>query len=118
MPTHRDTRAIAASTTVANVLTSTLWEFARVPTLVSIWGVQDGAAAATPLLATLFLGNATPMENLPVPTFTAGQGPNRQDHGLALNHLARPNDRIVYRLQNTDPANASNARTLFDFMPV
>lgn len=118
MPSHRDQRTVAASTTVPNVLTSTLWEFARVPTLVSVYGCQDGAAGATPILGTLFLGNSTPMENFPVPTFTALLGPNRQDHLLAPNHLAAPNDRIVYRLQNTDPANPSNVRTLFDFVPV
>lgn len=119
MPSHRDSRAVAASATVANILTGTLWEFARVPTLVSVYGAQDGAATATPILATMFLGNSTPMENFPVPNGpAAGQGPNRNDHLMAPNHLAHPNDRIVFRLQNTDPVNASNVRTLFDFVPV
>jgi hypothetical protein len=116
MPGHRDARVVAAGATVPNILNGTLWEFARVPTLVTLWAVQDGAVNATPLLLTLFLGNQTPIENYPVPIFTAGQGPTRLDHQVAPGHLAAPNDRIVTRLQNTDPANASNARTVFDFV--
>ena len=107
---------LLASLPTGNLVAGTIFEFTGArPRRISIWGVQDGAAAATPLVMSVTSGTNVQVEsNTPVQTFTAQQGPFRDQHGI-VTFISAPGDRLVIPLRNTDPANTSNFRFLIEY---
>lgn len=115
---QRFTGSLAALASLAsgNLVSGTIFEFTGAkPRRISIWCVQDGAVAVTPLVMSVTSGTNVQVEaNTPVQTFTAQQGPFRDQHGV-VTFVSAPGDRLVIPLRNTDPANASNFRFLIEY---
>jgi len=116
MPSIRDERQVAIAGTVANILAGSQFEFMSVPSHIAIYSVQDGAAAGLVFLDASF-GNVIEGDSMAVPTFTAGQGPNTNEHQL-VSAVAAAGDRLVIRIRNTDAATASEMRTLVKITPL
>ncbi|HKX47001.1 MAG TPA: hypothetical protein VJP77_09890 [Planctomycetota bacterium] len=114
--TQRFQAALAAAGSVTNLVAGTIYEFTGPrPRRVTIFAVQDGAVLATPLVFSVTSGTNIQVEpNTPVPNFTAGLGPNEDQHRI-VTFISAPGDRLVIALRNTDPANASNYRFLLKF---
>jgi hypothetical protein len=115
---QRFTATIAALASIPqnNLVAGTIFEFTGAkPRRISIWGVQDGAAVATPVVMSVTSGTNVQVEaNTPVQSFTVAQGPFRDQHGI-VTFVSSPGDRLVIPLRNTDPANPSNVRFLIEY---
>ena len=104
-----------ASLNPNNLVAGSIFEFTgQRPRRTTIYAVQDGATDAAPLVTSVTSGSNVQVEaNTPVPAFTAGQGPNRDQHML-VSFLSAPGDRLVITLRNT-AAVTSNYRFLIEF---
>jgi hypothetical protein len=115
----RDERSIAAGGSTGNVLVGNAFEFAsRRPTAIMVYAVVDDPAAADrgDIVMDVLLGTTIVAQNLQVPGFTIGQGPNRDMH-LMASGVAAPGDRIVVSYRSAAAA-AYGVRTLISFRPL
>lgn len=117
MPTVRDERALGAGETVANILAGSQFEFMRVASHIAVYAVRDGTAPPGTLFMDASFGNVIETDSTSVPTFTAGEGPNINQHQL-VSAVAAAGDRLVLRLRNTDSVLLHNARTLIKITPL
>jgi len=116
---HRDDRSLAAGATVVNILAGTPFEFVqRRPAAVIVHAVTDppGVGDEGELLMDVLFGTVIVAQRLPIPGFTAGQGPNRTDHQL-VSGVAAPGDRIVVGLASIAAA-PYRVRTLISIRPL
>lgn len=116
---HRDDRSLAAGAQVVNILQGTPFEFVqRRPAAIMVYSVSDppGAGDEGELLLTVLFGTVIVCQRLPIPAFTAGQGPNRDQH-LMVSGVAAPGDRIVIGLDSIAAA-AYRVRTLVTIRPL
>lgn len=100
-----------------NILTPSTYEWLAGPTGVRLYGVADVTdtlAATNPVLVNFLLGQASIMQDFPLPLFTAGLGPNRQDH-LLHEIVGQGGSRVIVALRNTDAANTRAVRIMIEF---
>jgi len=115
VPTIRDSRALLTNVQVANILAGSQFEFMRVPSAITVYSVQDGAISA-PVFIDVSFGNVIEGDSVAIPDFTAGEGPNVNQHQLIAG-VAAAGDRLVLRVRNTS-AQTANVRTLVKITPL
>ncbi|MCI0582609.1 MAG: hypothetical protein L0227_06885 [Chloroflexi bacterium] len=117
MPTQRFEVAVAAGGTVLNLVAGTKFEFLPVDASIMIYAVQDGGLVpAGGVTMDVSYGNVIDADAVSIPSFTAGQGPNRLDHQVSAG-VARAGDRLQVKIHN-GTATTSNVRTLVEYRPI
>jgi len=112
MPSLRFVNAIAANTTVVNLLAGSKFEFLPVPSMVEVYSVSD--VADTNLELTL--GNVIEFDQMVAPVFAAASGgPNVQDHRIGAG-VGAAGDRVVLKAQAVTIV--ASLRTLIVITPV
>jgi len=111
MPDIREAVAVTAGLTITNLLAGNTFEFVgQQPQHFRLFAVQDGAASGE-LTFDVNFSNKIVAQALAVPTFTAGLGPNTNEH-LIAEGVAMPSDRLVIKAVNTAAAATANLRFL------
>jgi len=116
MPSIRDSRSVAAATTVSNILAGSKFEFMPQAAAIMVYAVQD-LATGGPVIMDVTFGNVVEGDALVVPSYTVGLGPDTQNH-LIASGVAAPGDRLQISLQNTHATNAAPVRTLVVIRPI
>ncbi len=116
MPTVRDSRAILTNVQVANILAGSQFEVMRVPSAITIYSVEDGSVTLGPVFVDVSFGNVIEGDSVAIPNFTAGEGPNVNQHQLIAG-VAAAGDRLVVRVRNTS-GETVNVRTLIKITPL
>lgn len=116
MAVIRDTRTVAASTTVTNLVSGSKFEFLARNSVVEVFACQDTAGAGAVLMDVSF-GNVLEGDSLSVPTFTADHGPDRDKHKL-ISAVAQAGDRLQIKVVNTDAGADAELRTLITITSV
>lgn len=110
MAVINDSRQIAASGSVTNLVAGSKFEFLARNSVVEIFSCMDTADVGAPLMDVSF-GNVLEGDALAVPKFTTDLGPDRDKHKL-ISAVAQAGDRLQIKVANTDAVNACNLRTL------
>lgn len=112
MPSLRIVSVVPASGSIVNILAGSKFEFTAAPSVVSFYAVADGATmVASDPTAVLTFGNVIEADQMAVPVFGAGLGPDRNQHLLAEG-VADAGDRLVIQLNNADAVTLINVRSL------
>ena len=88
MPSIRDSRTVAAATTVTNILSGSKFEFMPQAAAILVYAVQD-LATGGPVLMDVTFGNVVEGDQIVVPQATVGLGPDIQNH-LVASGVAAP----------------------------
>lgn len=113
MASLRIATTVGAGATIVNLLAGENIEFVGSrPAVVRVFAVQDGVAANELTLEVTF-GNVISGRSIAVPVFTAGQGPNMNEHKVN-DGVAMPGDRIQIKAQSTAAAATANLRVLVE----
>ncbi len=106
---------LAAGATVPNLLAGTFMErLGPRPEVVSVYGVVDNIAAlATFVTCEIRMGNVILLDAGVIPLFTVREGPNRNEHKLAVG-VGSPFDLIQIRLFNGTAATVAPYRFLVE----
>ena len=110
MAVIRDSRQIAASGSVTNLVAGSKFEFLARNSVVEVFSCQDNAGVNDVTMDISF-GNVLEGDALVVPTHTANLGPERDKHKL-VGAVAQAGDRLQLKVSNGDAVNATNIRTL------
>jgi len=107
--------SLAFGATIPNLLAGTFMErLGTRPEMVSVYGViSEDINLAGFVTAEIRLGNVILADALAVPLFTALQGPNRNEHKLAVG-VGAPFDLVQIRLFNGSVATAAPYRFLVE----
>lgn len=104
MPTISDTRTIATTVTIANVVSGNRFEF---PPAGRVTRIRGGIVSDLPsVVATLSVGERIISENYPVPIEQAA-GVVSRDRDYNWVAVARPGERIVVSVTNNNAASAT-----------
>ena len=111
MPDIRKARTVAAGATVTNLMAGDTFEFIGQQAMrFRFYAVQDGVNDDE-LAVDVNFSNAIVAKDLAIPVFTAGQGPNANEHRVCEG-VARPGDRLVIQVKSTAAAATANLRWL------
>jgi hypothetical protein len=112
MSLQRFATTCAASGEITNLVAGSKFEFMQRDSIVEVFCVADGTTLTeTDLKMDVSFGNVLEADDVAVPLFTAGLGPNRSDHKL-VSAGAAAGDRLQIKFKNADAVNAANIRCL------
>ena len=118
MPSVRLANAVAAATTVPNIMAGNRFEFLPTRALIRVYAAAAGAAGLVEgeVLATISLTNVVLLDGGAVPVIgTALAGaPNRNEHQILPPERGDGGDRLIISLTNTDAAIAATVVTIVD----
>ena len=116
MPTFRDSQTVGISTTIANLLAGSQFEFIAVPSQIQVYMSQDLTAVGV-VEAEIFFGQELQQAAAAVPVATADALGPRVPDDIVVDDVAAPGDRLTIRVTETAGV-ATPLRTLVKISPL